>query len=67
MIGVFINPASSLYTPVDQKDTTAYNPRALLIDEINLVSSYDNQNGIHSTVTGDNPNFLGNGVFTNSM
>jgi hypothetical protein len=45
-------PAPSLYTPVEQHDTTAYHPRALKLDEVNLVSSYYNQNGNHSPVTG---------------
>jgi hypothetical protein len=58
-------PATSLYTPVGH-DTASYRPRALRIDEINFVSSYYSQTGDHSTVTGDNPNFLGNGIFTNS-
>jgi hypothetical protein len=59
-------PAVSLYTPVIQ-DSSTYQSRSLRVDEVNLVSSYYNQNGSHSTVTGDNPNFLGNGVFTNSI
>jgi hypothetical protein len=46
-----IRPAASLYTPVTG-DSTAYNPRKLHIDEINLVSSYYSQNGNHSPVTG---------------
>jgi len=45
-------PAPSLYTPVEQHDTTSYSPRALKLDEVNLVSSYYNQNGNHSAVTG---------------
>ncbi len=49
---VFAKPAASLYTPVDQKDTTAYNPRGLRLDEIDLVSSYYLQNGDHSAITG---------------
>jgi hypothetical protein len=43
-------PQTSLYTPVD--DTTDYRPHALKVDEINLVSSYYNQTGNHSPVTG---------------
>jgi len=43
-------PKTSLYTPID--DTTDYRPRRLRIDEINLVSSYYNQTGNHSPVTG---------------
>lgn len=49
---VFTRPVTSLYTPVDQKDTTVYNPRALHLDEVNLVSSYYTQNGDHSAITG---------------
>lgn len=45
-------PVPSLYTPVEQHDTTSYSPRALKLDEVNLVSSYYNQNGNHSAVTG---------------
>jgi hypothetical protein len=41
--------AFSQYTA---KDTTVYQPRPLKIDEINLVSSYYKQDGIHSAVTG---------------
>jgi Protein of unknown function (DUF3570) len=44
--------APSLYTPIEQHDSTAYNPRALRLDEVNFVSSYYNQNGDHSAVTG---------------
>ena len=51
--GVFAKHPVSLYTPVDHDTTTReYNPRALRIDEIDLVSSYYNQNGDHSPVTG---------------
>lgn len=48
------NPSVSLYTPVEKDTThnTGYSPRALHIDEINLVSSYYWQNGDHSPVTG---------------
>ena len=43
----------SLYTPIDHDTTTRdYNPRALRIDEIDLVSSYYTQTGDHSPVTG---------------
>jgi len=44
-------PKKSLYTPIEQ-DSTGYNARRLHLDEINLVSSYYNQNGNHSAVTG---------------
>jgi len=64
---VFNKPVPSLYAPVEQKDTTHYSPRRLRLDEIDFVSSYYNQTGTHSSVTGDNPNFFGNGVFTNSI
>ena len=64
---VFNKPAASLYTPVDQHDSSTYKPRRLRIDEIDLISSYYNQNGSHSSVTGDNANLLGNGVNTNSV
>jgi len=45
---------NSLYTPVAQGDTgdNNYSKRHLRIDEIDLVSSYYNQNGNHSAVTG---------------
>jgi hypothetical protein len=45
----------SLYQPVKDdsgSDSGEYNPRALRIDEINLVSSYYWQNGDHSAITG---------------
>jgi len=45
---------TSLYTPVGQ-DSTNYNPRALRIDEIDLVSSYYRQTGDHSAVMGGMP------------
>lgn len=41
----------SLATTPDQ-DTVTYRPRRLRLEEINLVSSYYNQNGNHSAVTG---------------
>ncbi|HTI59945.1 DUF3570 domain-containing protein [Mucilaginibacter sp.] len=44
--------APSLYTPVEQPSGSAYNPQALHVDEVNLVSSYYLQNGNHSAVTG---------------
>ncbi len=44
-------PYFSLYKPVDQ-DSSGYNPRALRLDEVNLVSSYYQQNGDHSAITG---------------
>ncbi len=49
---IFNKPAISLYTPVDQKDTGVYRPRGLRLDEVNFVSSYYNQNGDHSAITG---------------
>ncbi len=49
---VFSKPAISLYTPVDQKDTGVYSPRGLRLDEVNFISSYYNQNGDHSAITG---------------
>jgi hypothetical protein len=44
----------SLYRPVntDSPDEQQYNPRALSVDEVNLVSSYYWQNGDHSAITG---------------
>ena len=42
----------SLFRPVVEPEPSSYNPRALHIDEINLVSSYYWQNGDHSPVTG---------------
>jgi hypothetical protein len=44
-------PYFSLYKPVEQ-DSDGYNPRALRVDEVNLVSSYYQQNGDHSAITG---------------
>lgn len=42
----------SLFRPVGDPEPSEYNPRALHVDEINLVSSYYWQNGDHSPVTG---------------
>ncbi|MDB4922566.1 DUF3570 domain-containing protein [Mucilaginibacter sp.] len=43
----------SLYQPATvDPQPTEYNPRALRVDEINLVSSYYWQNGNHSAITG---------------
>jgi hypothetical protein len=42
----------SLFRPVGDPEPAEYNPRALHVDEINLVSSYYWQNGDHSPVTG---------------
>jgi hypothetical protein len=52
--GIFAKHPTSLYTPVDRdtSSSTSYNPRALRIDEIDLVSSYYSQTGDHSPVTG---------------
>ena len=52
--GVFAKHPVSLYAPVDHDTSRAagYNPRALHIDEIDLVSSYYSQTGDHSPVTG---------------
>jgi len=44
--------APSLYTPVEQHDSTGYLPRKLKIEEVNLVSSYYWQTGDHSAVQG---------------
>ncbi|MDB5111716.1 MAG: hypothetical protein JWR67_2830, partial [Mucilaginibacter sp.] len=44
-------PYFSLYEPINL-DTDNYRPRRLRVDEINLVSSFYNQNGDHSAVTG---------------
>ena len=44
-------PVHSL-TATGKTDTTHYSPRRLRLDEINFVSSYYNQNGDHSAVTG---------------
>ncbi|MDT5260965.1 MAG: hypothetical protein QOD10_6045, partial [Mycobacterium sp.] len=43
-------PYFSLYKPI--ADSDEYNPRALRLDEVNLVSSYYQQNGDHSAITG---------------
>ncbi len=42
----------SLFRPVGDPEPSEYNPQALHVDEINLVSSYYWQNGDHSPVTG---------------
>jgi hypothetical protein len=44
-----LNPAFSLATT--GLDTNAYRPRRLRVEEVNIVSSYYNQNGNHSAVT----------------
>ncbi|MFI5137544.1 MAG: DUF3570 domain-containing protein [Sphingobacteriales bacterium] len=59
-------PAISLSAPVIEDSSNGYKSRALRLDEVNLVSSYYNQTSNHSSVTGDNPNFLNNGVNTNN-
>ncbi|MDO3627324.1 DUF3570 domain-containing protein [Mucilaginibacter sp. BT774] len=46
------NSGVSLFRPVGDPEPAEYNPRALHVDEINLVSSYYWQNGDHSAVTG---------------
>jgi hypothetical protein len=46
-----LKPGFTLATPED-RDSVTYNPRRLRVDEINLVSSFYNQNGNHSAVTG---------------
>jgi hypothetical protein len=58
-------PYFSLYKPLNQQDSD-YSARELRLEEVNLVSSYYTQTGGHSSVTGDNPNLEGNGVYTNS-
>jgi hypothetical protein len=45
------NQPFSLYNTISP-DSSGYNPRALRLDEVNFVSSYYNQNGDHSAVTG---------------
>ncbi|MBL7868909.1 MAG: DUF3570 domain-containing protein [Flavobacterium lindanitolerans] len=40
------------YAQNEQADSTAYKPKKLKVDEINLVSSYYRQNGDNSAVTG---------------
>jgi len=42
----------SLYTPVEQHDSSAYSARRLRVDEVDFVSSYYTQTGNHSPVTG---------------
>jgi hypothetical protein len=46
-----VKPASSL-SESHSSDTTAYKTRKIKVDEIDFVSSYYNQNGDHSAVTG---------------
>lgn len=50
----FAQQPVSLYTPIDHQNIQngSYQPRGLRIDEIDLVSSYYNQTGDHSPVTG---------------
>jgi hypothetical protein len=57
-------PYFSLYKPA--YEDSDYSARRLRLEEVNLVSSYYTQNAIHSSVSGDNPNIGGNGVFSNS-
>ncbi|HSC37057.1 MAG TPA: hypothetical protein VLD19_04270, partial [Chitinophagaceae bacterium] len=40
------------FSQATAKDTSLYQPRPLKVDEINLVSSYYQQDGNHSAVTG---------------
>lgn len=50
-----ITPANhpfSIYAPGSARDSTGYTSRALRLDEVNLFSSYYDQNGDHSAVTG---------------
>lgn len=42
----------SVYTPASAHDSTGYTSRALRVDEVNLFSSYYDQTGDHSAVTG---------------
>jgi len=42
----------SVYTPASAHDSTGYTSRALRVDEVNLFSSYYDQTGNHSAVTG---------------
>lgn len=46
------NNGISLFRPVGEPEPSEYNPRALHVEEVNLVSSYYWQNGDHSPVTG---------------
>lgn len=59
----------SLYAPVDQPQNATYNPRALRLDEVDLISSYYEQTGNHSPVTGgigtEYVNDISNGVDLN--
>lgn len=43
---------ASYFKPVTLLEDTDYNARALKLDEVNLVSSYYNQDGNHSAITG---------------
>lgn len=45
-------PKNELPVAPAKPDSNKYNPRKLRLDEIDLVSSYYNQNGDHSAVTG---------------
>src|ERR1700752_1545623 len=59
--------APSLYVPVEQQpENKSYNPRALKLDEVNLVSSYYWQTGDHSAIQGgigsENVTDIANGI-----
>jgi len=51
VIGLFILFVHA-FSQQKAKDTTAYHPRKLTFDEVNLVSSYYVQNGDHSAIRG---------------
>jgi Protein of unknown function (DUF3570) len=51
VVGIYLMMLHA-FAQYQDKDTSFYIPKPLKIDEINLVSSYYNQNGDHSPVTG---------------
>jgi len=51
VVGLYLGLLSA-FSQTTQKDTAAYKTRKLKVEEINLVSSYYNQDGDHAAVTG---------------
>ena len=52
VVGLYINLLSCFSQSTTATDSSLYKSRKLKLDEINIVSSYYNQNGDHSAVTG---------------
>ena len=51
VVGLFVMMLHA-FSQYRAKDTTVYESKPLKVDEINIVSSYYNQDGNHSAVTG---------------